>query len=503
VRRAATPGLDARPGRYPGTIAGDVSGGMRHEVKAEFFGLALQVLDGPFASLTLIIACAGVAILGAVLEHRVDNTGELVGGGSDAPGLAQPGAHVATVAAQGAVAMQQALRRHTERGSRAVLALERVAADDLASRLVVVGTHAQPRGKVLDGRPGTHIHADFAEHLVGDEDVDAVNLGQVHPRHLVEIQPEVERRRIAPRFALWALGGRQGLSGEINLGRERRVAFFDFGVAGLELLLEKVMRFQRLPQGKDVLGLVVAFERLGDLVLALGAVGIAVRRQLVRVALAGDDVAQDEPPGHARDVADHVGQLEIHLLQRLLHVLNLAGAALDQIVAMPGEGAQRADIFGGTKGGLEQAVGVQLLNPLAVQNVGLATGHLLEMPRVDQVDAKVSGFEQVIDRNPIDARGFHGDGLHATGGEPVSQRVQVARKGGKDAHGRVGAPFGDGGVDFVVADVESRCVEVDLLQRIERGDATLYSGGLALGTLFHFGLLWSRIEFRPDAALAL
>jgi len=482
---------------------GEGSGGLSDDDEAEFLGLAFQVLDSACTGLAFIETGARVAILGAVLEHGIDDAGELVGGGGDALGLAEPGAHVAAETAQGAVAVQQALGGHTQRGGGAVLALEGAAADDLTAGLVVVGAHAQPGSKVLDGRPGAHVHADFAEQLVGDEDVDTIDLGQVHAGHLVEIQAEVEGRRIAAGFAGGALGGWQGSSRQVNLGRKGGVAFFDFDIAGLELLPEKVVRFQGLLEGKDMLGPISALERLGDVVLAVGAVGIAMCRQLVWVTLAGDDVAQDEQPRHAGDVADDVGQLEIHLLQRLLHVLNLTGAALDQVVAMARQGAQGADVFGGTKGCLKQAVGVQLLNPLAVQDIRLATRHLLEVPRVDQVDTKAFGLEQVIDGNPIHAGGFHRYGVYATGGEPIDQRVQVARKGGKDAHARVGAAFGHGGVDFVVADVESRRVEVDLLQRIQRGDVALDSRGLAHGTLFHLRLLWNRISFRPDVACAL
>ena len=36
--------------------------------------------------------------------------------------------------------------------------------------------------------------------------------------------------------------------------------------------------------------------------------------------LAGHDGTDDLHAGHARDVAEHLGQLHVHLLQRLLHV---------------------------------------------------------------------------------------------------------------------------------------------------------------------------------------
>jgi len=42
----------------------------------------------------------------------------------------------------------------------------------------------------------------------------------------------------------------------------------------------------------------------------------------------------DGLPGDPTDVADHVGQLDIHLRQRLLHPLNMATGTPHQIVAL-------------------------------------------------------------------------------------------------------------------------------------------------------------------------
>ena len=49
-----------------------------------------------------------------------------------------------------------------------------------------------------------------------------------------------------------------------------------------------------------------------DLGFALVAVRIAIGCQFVRIALACDNIPNDRKPGHAGDVAEHVGQLEVH-----------------------------------------------------------------------------------------------------------------------------------------------------------------------------------------------
>ena len=50
---------------------------------------------------------------------------------------------------------------------------------------------------------------------------------------------------------------------------------------------------------------------------------MAQARQHVRVALAREDGADDAQPGGAGDVGDDVVELNIHLCQRLLHMLDV------------------------------------------------------------------------------------------------------------------------------------------------------------------------------------
>jgi len=52
-------------------------------------------------------------------------------------------------------------------------------------------------------------------------------------------------------------------------------------------------------------------------------------------------------------VADDVGQLEIHLLQGLLHVLDFAAAALNQVAPMTHQGPQSEDLFWRAEGGTQ------------------------------------------------------------------------------------------------------------------------------------------------------
>ena len=70
---------------------------------------------------------------------------------------------------------------------------------------------------------------------------------------------------------------------------------------------------------------------------------IAQLGQLPRIAFAGHDGIEDAQPAHAVEVAHCVMQMQIHLLQGFLHMLNLAASSRDHVIAMPLQAAQLAD----------------------------------------------------------------------------------------------------------------------------------------------------------------
>lgn len=52
-------------------------------------------------------------------------------------------------------------------------------------------------------------------------------------------------------------------------------------------------------------------------------------RKRDRIALTIDDRPQDGLPGGAHNVLDHDAELDVHLLERLLHMQNMRRAMLD------------------------------------------------------------------------------------------------------------------------------------------------------------------------------
>jgi hypothetical protein len=95
------------------------------------------------------------------------------------------------------------------------------------------------------------------------------------------------------------------------------------------------VQFDRLSKREDVLGLVVAGEGLADRFGRRLAPHIPVRREHIEIALAVDDGTQDPHARDARDVAHDVVQLQIHLHQRLLHMLHVRSGVLEESFAMP------------------------------------------------------------------------------------------------------------------------------------------------------------------------
>jgi hypothetical protein len=89
---------------------------------------------------------------------------------------------------------------------------------------------------------------------------------------------------------------------------------------------------------------------------------------------------------------------------------------------------QLADRLGRHKVGFQQPGLGQLAQPRGVREIGLAPGHLLDMPGVDEHQLEVV-LEDVPDRLPIHTGGLHHHLRHAVSGQPVTQRQQATDRG--------------------------------------------------------------------------
>jgi hypothetical protein len=169
---------------------------------------------------------------------------------------------------------------------------------------------------------------------------------------------------------------------------------FDLEVTRGDLAMGALVQLHGLPQGEQVLGPPVALQRPGDLGFTMLTMAVAQLGQRGWVPFASQDRLENRHASHPRDVADHVLQFEVHLRQRLLHMLEVLPGRGDQHGALAQVAAQHADLLRGPKGGRQQPVGVQALQPLAVLHVTLGpTRRALHFPCIDEHHPKAPRFK--------------------------------------------------------------------------------------------------------------
>jgi hypothetical protein len=79
-------------------------------------------------------------------------------------------------------------------------------------------------------------------------------------------------------------------------------------------------------------------------------------------------------------------QLQIHLHQCLLHVLLMRGSVPNQLVPLSNVGSEFGDYVIGPEAGSDQAVAVELLEPLGITDIRLPARDILGMPCIDEND---------------------------------------------------------------------------------------------------------------------
>src|SRR5215212_10730429 len=133
--------------------------------------------------------------------------------------------------------------------------------------------------------------------------------------------------------------------------REQRL---DLGVRFVNEQLMAIEELQELRQAKQMLFAPITHQAFRN-VLLTGAYPIVTQlRELVGVALATDDRAHDGLTGMARDVADHIGELHVHLSEHLLHALSVLRLGFNERIALAYHCTQRAHFSRGSKRASEQ-----------------------------------------------------------------------------------------------------------------------------------------------------
>jgi hypothetical protein len=100
--------------------------------------------------------------------------------------------------------------------------------------------------------------------------------------------------------------------------------------------------------------------------------------------LSRNDVAHNRHACLARNIGDHVMKLHVHVIERLLHPLDLSCAFFDERLSMTRIGPQLSDSGSRPEARSKQAKRMQFLQPLAIQDVALASGHVASVSCVHE-----------------------------------------------------------------------------------------------------------------------
>jgi hypothetical protein len=147
-----------------------------------------------------------------------------------------------------------------------------------------------------------------------------------------------------------------------------------------------------------------------------------------RVACASQERAAHGQARHAAEVTDDLGEVDVHVGEGLVPVLEAGGRGADAGIARAPGGPSHPDVIGGTASAVEPPAGVEYLEPLAVGAIGVAAGQVVGVAGVDHVDGTTSRCQDVDEGDPVHPRACHDHGIDVAGVAPVGHGMEVGRK---------------------------------------------------------------------------
>src|SRR5215471_745241 len=162
----------------------------------------------------------------------------------------------------------------------------------------------------------------------------------------------------------------------------------DFLLIGDDPLLHGVVHLERLLQAEQVILPPMSAQLLGDFLLGFVAASVTQLRQLLGIAFAGSDGAQDGHSRHPIDVGNGTMHPHIHLVQALLHPAQPIPTLRHQVGLIPHQSSQHAHRFLRSERTPQQSATVQPLNPLAIAGIGFLVPprHSRQLPCIHQKD---------------------------------------------------------------------------------------------------------------------
>lgn len=113
------------------------------------------------------------------------------------------------------------------------------------------------------------------------------------------------------------------------------------------------------------------------------------------IALPGQDRFHDGQTGGSGQIADDVVNLQVHLVQGLLHVLEMKSGHLNEVVTMAPQRTHSADLIVRTEGAAQESDGMKVLYPLAILNISFSTRHVLDVMGINQAHVELAFLQDL------------------------------------------------------------------------------------------------------------
>src|SRR5205823_1062110 len=186
--------------------------------------------------------------------------------------------------------------------------------------------------------------------------------------------------------------------------------------------------------------------------------------KLDTIALALKDSTDYSHTSHAGYIADDIVKKDVHLNQSFLDMLYMSRDNSNQIISVTQVSAKHRYIIFGTECAGQQSISVELLQPLAIDYIGLSARYILDLSSINQLHFKASFFKYLKQWNPIYSSRFHSYGLNTAFFEPISYLVQIRREGFKSPNRWVCSLFRYCDIMLVSSNIYSSRIQIDSLQ---------------------------------------
>jgi hypothetical protein len=107
-------------------------------------------------------------------------------------------------------------------------------------------------------------------------------------------------------------------------------------------------------------------------------------------------------------------------------VLLMRRSVADKLVTLSNVGSEFGDDVIGAEAGPDQSVAMELLEPLGIADISLSTRNIFGVPRIYEKDLNPCVNQYLVQWNPINTSGFHGNGVDANCQKPLSECDQIA-----------------------------------------------------------------------------